>query len=269
MEYSIGEMTYSYKVDGEGPCIVLLHGFTGSQSTWSAFVEKWQSSFRMITVDLPGHGKTIGQASRTMKEVCDDLACLFTHLEIGPFHLVGYSLGGRTALSFALLYPAYVTSLILESASPGLKTDQERAERIESDRRLAQRIQENGLAKFVDFWEDLPLFASQRKLAHTIRAAIREERMHQSVEGLVQSLLTMGTGCQPSWWDQLKELKTPVLLIVGEWDAKFVEINQQMKRKLETAELAVIKQAGHAVHLEQFSLFANRITEFVLRIDEK
>src|SRR5690625_5798923 len=96
MDYSIGRMTYSYEVNGEGPCIVLLHGFTGSQSTWTTFVAEWQSAFRIITVDLPGHGKTMGQASRSMSQVSDDLASLFTYLEIGPFHLVGYSLGGRT-----------------------------------------------------------------------------------------------------------------------------------------------------------------------------
>src|SRR5690625_8007500 len=109
----------------------------------------------------------MGQASLSMSQVSDDLASLFTYLEIGPFHLVGYSLGGRTALSFSFHYPAYVVSLTLESASPGLKTEQERAERMESDGRLAQRIQDDGVPAFVDYRSE------ERRVGKECRCALQ------------------------------------------------------------------------------------------------
>src|SRR5690625_7193382 len=94
-KFSIGDATYYYEISGEGPPIVLLHGFTGSHATWSAFVSKWKDDFQLITIDLPGHGKTIVKTPRTIESCCNDLKQLFDHLELKTFHLIGYSMGGR------------------------------------------------------------------------------------------------------------------------------------------------------------------------------
>ncbi|GIW50403.1 MAG: hypothetical protein KatS3mg080_1014 [Anoxybacillus sp.] len=72
--------------------------------------------------------------------------------------------GRRLALTFAVLYPQYVQTLILESSSPGLKTEEERMKRREEDERLAQFIEQHGVASFVDRWENIPLFSSLQRL---------------------------------------------------------------------------------------------------------
>lgn len=259
----VGDANYSCTVHGQGPPIVLLHGFTGRASTWDLFVNRWQKDFQVITIDLPGHGKTTTKTPRTMESCCDDLMYIFQYLQLPFVHLVGYSMGGRTALSFAMTYPRLVKSLILESASPGLRDPQERASRRKHDERLIKRINDDGLPAFVDFWENIPLFETQKALSKEIQQKVRQERLSQTAAGLMSSLRYMGTGEQPSWWEQLKQLNRSVLLIVGECDHKFVTINKQMQKRFQRAELAIVKDAGHAVHIEQPSIFSERLTHFI------
>lgn len=265
MEFSIRDAIYHYEITGEGIPIVLLHGFTGSHHTWSSFISKWQEHFQLITIDLPGHGKTVTKTSRTMESCCHDLRQLFDHLELTTFHLLGYSMGGRVALSFAMFYPQYISSLILESTSPGLQAEDERNERIKNDEKLARKIEKEGLKSFIDFWENIPLFASQKKLPIDIQQSIRAERLSQSETGLTESLRHMGTGRQPSWWRKLTELTRPTLLIVGELDRKFVEINERMQKSLFSAELEIVENVGHAIHVEEPEKFGKLVIAFILK----
>ena len=265
MEFSIGDATYHYEVNGQGPPIVLLHGFTGSQATWSTFVSKWKDKFQLITIDLPGHGQTVTGTTRTMETCSDDLRQLFDHLKLAPFHLVGYSMGGRVALSFAMLYPQCVSSLILESASPGLHSEHEQKQRVVNDEKLAQRIETEGITSFVNFWENITLFDSQRKLPNVIQQSLRKERLAQSKRGLARSLRGMGSGSQPSWWDKLPELTKPVLLIVGQLDEKFVKINEIMEKSLSRADLSIVKNVGHAIHVEEPEKFGKLVVAFILK----
>ena len=262
--HTIDETTYAYTDNGKGHALILLHGFTGSSETWKGFVESWKTNHRVITVDLPGHGRTTGKSTLSMKEVCRHLQILFDLLAIEKCHLLGYSMGGRTALSFAMWYPRYIEMLILESASPGLNTEQEREARVLHDQQLANRIKDEGIEAFVDFWANIPLFATQRKLPKEVQATIRQERLQQSTHGLTNSLLYLGTGKQPSWWQDLETLNRPVCLIVGELDEKFIHINEQMQKKLLQASFHLVKNAGHTVHVEQPKAFSQIVEQHVL-----
>ena len=260
---TVKDATYHYSVCGEGEPLVLLHGFTGTGNTWETFSEKWSKFFKVIMIDLPGHGKTNVKSPRTMEQFCQDLKLLLDQLKIKKTHLLGYSMGGRAALSFALNYPDYVQSLILESASPGLKTGEERRKRREADALLAEQIMVNGIEGFTYYWENIPLFETQKHLPAHIKKVIRHERLSQLPEGMAESLLYMGTGSQPSWWDKLVEVTIPVLLVVGSLDKKFIRINQEMKKLLPNAELVTVVKSGHAVHVEQVEKFDKIVMEFL------
>lgn len=266
--FTIEDATYAYSVYGKGIPVVFLHGFTGSQKTWKPFVEKWKHRFQCITIDLPGHGKTKTNLPRTMEACCHDLRTLFSHLGISSFHLIGYSMGGRVALSFAMLYPQFLLSLTLESSSPGLKTFAKQKARQAQDEQLAQKIQTKGLKAFIDDWENIPLFSTQKNLPLSVQQSIRIERESQTEEGLVQSLRWMGTGVQPSWWNQLSRLSLPVLLLVGALDKKFVQINQEMQENFQDATLKIVPEAGHAVHLEKPEDFHRIVKSFIKEIDK-
>ncbi|WP_284141474.1 2-succinyl-6-hydroxy-2,4-cyclohexadiene-1-carboxylate synthase [Virgibacillus sp. LDC-1] len=265
MQFAVNDTIYWYDVKGKGVPIVLLHGFTGSNGTWESFKATYAAQYMVITIDLPGHGKTISNTPKTMEACCHDLNELFCHLKLSKIHLVGYSMGGRAALSFAMLYSEMIQTLTLESASPGLHTEEERSKRKAHDDHLAARILKEGLEKFLRYWEQIPLFHSQRRLPEPIQEKLHQERFAQEERGLANSLRFMGTGCQPSWWEELKGFTNDVLLLVGELDEKFIGINQEMHKLFPNSKLTIVPDAGHAIHLEQPDIFGKLVTDFILK----
>lgn len=239
--------------------IVFLHGFTGSTKTWSRVIERLSDTYYCIAIDLTGHGKSpIEYDSKlyAMHIQIEQLHDEITSRTNRPYTIVGYSMGGRIALSYALRYGKEMRHLLLESASPGLRTEAERQERRERDERLAQRIEREGVEAFVRFWEGIPLFETQKRCSEEIRQAVREERLSQSAVGLANSLRGIGTGAQPSYWDALHTLTVSTTCIVGELDSKFVQIAKQMKKEAPDIQIRTVSEAGHAIHVEKEREFA-------------
>lgn len=269
----VNAVEYYYEAD-EAPradfvqptTLVLLHGFTGSTESWADHRPVFATYYRTLVVDLLGHGQTEAPpdpARYTIEQSASDLAGLLTTIAPGPVNLLGYSMGGRLALYFALTYPYLVQSLILESASPGLADSTAQQERIHSDEQLATAIETQGIAAFVERWEALPLFASQQALPATVQSQIHEQRMRNLPQGLANSLRGMGTGVQPALWDQLSTLSVPTLLLAGELDQKFKGIAAQMATYLPNARVAIIPDAGHTIHLEQPLAFQEQVLTFL------
>lgn len=254
------------EIFGEGEPLLLLHGFTGSMRSWDAFVPGLSKDYQVIVVDLHGHGQADSPEdpdSYTTERTVQDLVALLDELQLTSVHVLGYSMGGRIALSLAMLAPARVRSLILESSSPGLASAEERAARIASDHTLASRIERDGLAAFVTHWENIPLFASLRRMPDSVQQAIREQRMRNNPTGLANSLRGIGTGSQPSWWSELHKLSMPVLLLAGELDEKFDRIAQTMLPQIPHGRYTRISDAGHALHIEQPAVFQAHVLSFL------
>jgi 2-succinyl-6-hydroxy-2,4-cyclohexadiene-1-carboxylate synthase len=259
-------------IKGEGPPLLLLHGFTGCKENWSYLVSQLLKKFTVITLDLLGHGSTQSPEDLDrylFQSVCDDLEELLVKLQIQNVHLLGYSMGGRLALAFSILYPTRVASLMLESSSPGLKTEEERAKRMDLDNKLANDILKHGMIPFVDRWEEIPLFHSQKKLVPTKRKEIREQRLRNNPLGLANSLRGMGTGRQPSYWDKLSTLPIPSLFICGELDQKFCLIAEEMEKRVPQSSIYRVFHTGHAIHVEQPEIFGKIIEGFLQSINNK
>lgn len=263
-QVSVNRVSY-HLLDNEqvGRPLVLLHGFTGSANTWSDQIACF--SRRVIAIDLLGHGKTEspGDPARyAIEAAAADLTALFDHLKHPEVDLLGYSMGGRLALFTALTYPDRIARLLLESASPGIADDAERAERVRADQALADRIEREGIPAFVDYWENLPLFASQKRLSAEIQAGVRAGRLANNPKGLANSLRGMGAGAQPSLWPRLRELQMPICLIVGKEDSKYTGIADTMMKAGLSAVVRVLL-GGHTVHLEDPDRFAALVEAFL------
>lgn len=251
------------------PVVVFLHGFTGSLNTWNTIVSLLEGKIHAITIDLWGHGhsdKPERSSEYTMQKQTRDLEQLFVQLELANFVLVGYSMGGRIALGYATSYPDRIQRLVLESASPGLKTEAERTERKERDAKLANRLLQEPFEDFVDFWENLALFDSQKSMSAEQREAVRKERQSQDPKGLANSLFGIGTGSQPSYWDVLAEQLYPVDLVTGALDSKFEKIALEMNNLLPRATHISVDNAGHAIHVEKPEEFATIIDAIVKQL---
>lgn len=266
MEESIEGVKYHVDIlnENQSRTVVFLHGFTGSTATWNEIAAALPN-YKIVLIDLLGHGKTESpqEASRyAMNLQVRDLKKLLAKLELTDYALAGYSMGGRTALAFATAFPEQIRLLILESASPGLKTTAEQMERQLRDEKLAERILGDGLLEFVDFWERIPLFDSQKNLPPKVQERIRQERIEQQPLGLANSLIGMGTGSQASYWEGLAHLEMPVLLMAGTMDAKFMDIAKRMEERIASATFCAI-EAGHAIHVEKPAEFATIVSEYL------
>jgi len=251
---------------GRGPALVLLHGFTGSVETWRPHLASLGAHRQTIAVDLLGHGGSDSPADpeRYRIERCTaDLLALLDQLGVERAAVLGYSMGTRVALHLAVTAPDRVRRLILESGSPGLADPAERAARVRADAALADRIEQEGVWAFVRDWEQLPLFASQARLPAEVRAGLRAQRLRNNPVGLANSLRGMGAGRPEPLWDRLGALQIPTLLLVGELDGKYRGLAQQMAGLLPAARVAVIPNAGHAVHLEQPDAFDAAVVEYL------
>ena len=250
--------------------LVMLHGFTGSASAWDSHLTTFaDAGLRVIALDMLGHGFSDAPPSpdRYTIELCSwDIVAALEMLGIasGEAVLVGYSMGGRIALYTA--FSGFFRGLVLESASPGLATDTERVERRSADEMLARRIESEGIAAFVSYWERLPLFESQRALTPDQQKRLHEQRLQNTPAGLANSLRGVGSGRQPSLHDKLPALRLPVLLIAGALDSKYSALAYDMARRLPEASVHVVVGAGHTIHLERPDEFDRLVLQFLSNV---
>jgi 2-succinyl-6-hydroxy-2,4-cyclohexadiene-1-carboxylate synthase len=250
------------EIDGDGPPLLLLHGFTGSVRSWDEIAPELASLARVIRVDLIGHGQSPSppEAARyTLDHAVEDLLALLDHLGLSTVDLLGYSMGGRVALHFAVNAPRRLRRLILESASPGIEDEGERARRAQSDDALASRIVHDGLPAFVDEWERQPLLLPAAHVPPEVREKQHARRLQNSPLGLANSLRGMGAGQQRPLWSDLPDLDLPVTLIVGQNDTRYCTVAQRMQTLLPRADVTVVEEAGHTVHSDQPGVFVKTV----------
>lgn len=223
--------------------IVLLHGFTQTGRSWEPTIAALGERYRALAPDLRGHGTAAHARPVDFASVQADV------LSLAPerFVLAGYSMGGRIALSLALASPERVARLVLVGASPGIADAEERRARRAADEALADRIEREGIEAFASHWSSLPLFTDQPP---DVAATAHATRLAQSPAGLAAALRGLGTGVMEPLWERLPQLTMPVALVVGERDAKFRAIVEQMGEMLPDATLHVVANVGHAVQLE-------------------
>jgi 2-succinyl-6-hydroxy-2,4-cyclohexadiene-1-carboxylate synthase len=245
------------------PRIVFLHGFLGSGSDWTPIAGELEKSFCSILVDLPGHGESRipqdGEPSGFFTKTVDALAAELRRSAAPPCFLVGYSMGGRIGLSLAMRFPELFEKAIIISASPGLRSEDERDLRRKSDEGIARKIEKN-FPGFIESWYDQPLFSTLKH--HAIFREVEAERMQSDPLNLARALRLLGTGSQPSQWELLSSNHLPLRFFAGEKDAKFVEIGRQMVNLCPCSELEIFPDCGHTLHLENRQLFTDRLNHF-------
>lgn len=262
------------EVRGEGPPVLVLHGFTGSTRAMEGVAEGLAGAgHRAIGVDLPGHGRSPvpeDPAAYTLEATCDALEATLNSLEVGAAHVLGYSLGGRVALGLAALRPERVRSAVLVGATAGIADPEARAARVRADEALARELEREGIAPFVERWMALPLFARQReRLGEAAWQAARRERLARRPEGLARSLRGIGQGAQPPLHDRLPQVPIPVLLAVGAEDARFRAVAEDLAARLPRAEILRVPRAGHAAHLESPDAFLAAARDFLRRAEAR
>jgi len=253
-----------YETSGsfEHPATCFLHGFMGSGDDWSVITEALRDESFSICVDLPGHGKSVGRPSYeyTMEGATQALADVLDDAGVQTCDLVGYSMGGRVALYFAIHHPERVNSLILESASPGLTASKDRNARRLVDAERADNIRQDLLA-FLAGWYRMPLFASLER--YGLVETMIDRRANNNPEEIARALEGLSVGAQPSLWERLVDMDIPTLTFAGELDEKYVEITRHMAVGSRNMQTVIVPEAGHCIHAERPQAFVAHLVHFL------
>ena len=251
------DVRLNYEVIGEGSPVTLLHGFTQSGRSWHEVISLMPAGWKWVVPDLRGHGATHVRpgAPHTMEACTEDLVKLWDSLGIARSHLVGYSMGGRLALHLAAARPERILSLLTIGAHAGLD-EEARAGRRRGDEALAQRIENDGLEAFVNYWSSLPLFESLERRGPSFVAQMRAARMDNHVAGLAESLRGMGAGAMRPVWNELGRVKVPCTFVAGQLDHGYAASARRLAASVQDGRVVIVQRAGHTVHQERPEAFS-------------
>ncbi len=162
----------------------------------------------------------------------------------------------------ALAHPERVEALLLVGTTPGIADPVEREARAHEDEALAAEIEGGSIEAFAERWGRNPLFKGQ---AEDVARAAHEDRLRNDPAGLAAALRGLGQGAGEPLWSSLGRLRMPVVLVVGERDAKYRKLAERMAAAIADAEVLVVPATGHAVHLEAPEIVAQAIAQAASR----
>lgn len=252
----------------DSPLLVFVHGLLGSGDDWLPVIRQL-NDFSCLTVDLPGHGRSVACQADGFTTVCEQISITITgqlsRQELPadtPVVLIGYSLGARLVM-YGLAHGCFsdinLRYGLLEGGNFGLSDQQQREARLENDRCWAERFRREPLSEVLADWYRQPVFAS---LNRGQREQLVAKRAANQGGAVANMLLSTSLARQPLLLEQMKSIKHVLHYVCGEQDSKFYD--QARKSGLS---YSVVQQAGHNVHHEcpeQFArLIRNKLTEQV------
>jgi 3-oxoadipate enol-lactonase len=248
-----------YQIKGQGANIVLIHGAGDNLNMWYHQVPVFSKSYRVITYDVRGSGKTESpEGDYSISLFAEDLYQLMRAIRVEGAYLLGYSMGGRIALELAINYPDLVKGLVLANSSVGLTPPSpETLER----RRVTLELLDKGDMKRVAEMMTTGAFSPDLKSKNPTKfKRYMKVKLQNKPDGIARLMRSLSTSTVPP---DLNKVKCPVLLIVGENDLYMgVEQGKQAREAIAGSKL-VILPTGHAAAIELPKKFNPSVLEFL------
>lgn len=241
-----------YEEQGEGPPLVFLHGAAGNHISWWQQVPHFRDRFRCISIDHRGFGRSIDVTGEGGARFVDDLEALLMHLEIEePVTLVAQSMGGRTAIGFAVRHPERTRAVVMADTWGFFDWPE-----------LQQRV-----AELRESQADAGQALEQRALGRAFQEAHPERRfLYEQIAGLnpPRDLRQMSSGAPTK--EEVAGLDVPFLFIVGSEDSLTPpEILQEVHGIIEGSEYREFPGNGHSVYFEDPEGFNAAVDDFLAR----
>lgn len=253
-------MRLRFRDQGEGPAVVLLHGWTLDLEIWEPQARELAGDLRVIRPDRRGFGLSAGTPDAAADTA--DLEALLDHLRVAQAMLVGMSQGARAAIAFALRHPGRVTGLVLDGppgAAAGLASGGEEDYSFDEFRRLAQST---GLEAFRDAWRGHPLMrlhAGDARAHELLARVIARYPGRDLLTRVPAPAMTVAPAA-------LGRLAMPVLVVNGEFDTRpRLLAGDHLCRLLPRAERARVPGAGHLANLDNPAAYNEVIRSFLRR----
>ena len=258
MQAQINGITLAYSDRGTGLPIVFLHAFPLNRTMWAPQEDTLSSRFRVITVDLRGHGESDAPLWRyTLDQSADDVRALLDHLSIQQAVLAGLSMGGYILFAFYRKYAHRVKGLILADTRAQADT----AEGKEGRFQMAQIAYTKGSPAIADLMIPKLLcpatIQTKPELARQVRAMIERTE----VSGIAGDLMAMAERLDST--PLLPTITCPTLLLVGDGDILTPPADhERMATGIPGAQLHILPGAGHLSNLEQADAFNRAVESF-------
>lgn len=260
MEIAFKKGVISYKVEGQGPAIVFLHGFMESARIWRSFSEKLSAKFKVIRINLPGHGKSSVQGDiHSMELMAEAVKSVLDAEKISKAMLVGHSMGGYVSLAFAELHPSMLAGLVMFNSICYADTKEKKA-----DRERAMKAADAHKMKYITsvipnlFYERSGVKASKR-IFKMVKIASKQPK-----EGILAALVGMRDRKDRS--DILKSATFPVMILAGHDDLLIpLEKTKEMAALNPKAQLVVLDECAHLAFIEQKKESFKAVQTFALQ----
>jgi pimeloyl-ACP methyl ester carboxylesterase len=256
-----GDAALHLEVEGEGPLVVLLHGFGGSARNWRPQLRALRDRFRVAAFDVRGHARTEAPhdaAAYRPERFVADLARVLDHLGAAQAVVGGLSMGAGIAARFAAEHPARVRGLVLASLPPGAEAGTRQRSWALA---FADAIDRDGLAAAGARYAWGPESGLDANAAKLVRLGFLEHAPH-AIAHTLRELLAV----QPGWSALAKSLGAlglPALVIAGGRDPVSLAPCRELAQALDGASLVVVPEAGHVVNLEARDAVNAALREFL------
>ncbi|HVY41809.1 MAG TPA: alpha/beta fold hydrolase [Hyphomicrobiaceae bacterium] len=251
-----GRPDIRYRVEGSGPAVTLVHGVGASLDSWDEVAAHMQARYRIVRMDLAGHGKSGPiRGERSLQDFADDVRVVWDHLGLATTHLAGFSLGGLIAQSLALSDPGRIDRLAILSAVAG-RTAEERAKVVG---RLAL-LKEGGIPAVTAAAEER-WFTPEFRQRHPERVA---QRMRELLANDPVSYASAYTVFATSdLGDRVGDIRHPTLVATGEHDVgSNVRMARMMHAAIAGSQLCILPGLRHSVLVEAPRQVADMLLRF-------
>ncbi len=261
-----------FRKTGQGPFLIILHGFLGSSDNWFSFVKRLERKFTVILPDLRNHGQSPHTSTHTYEDMADDLRLLFESQNISKAFVIGHSMGGKLAMMFSAYYPEKTENLIIADISPKnylsetnhLKESEQNkliihlmdeidlnnfSTRNEIDQTLASKLKETGMRQFV--------------LKNIIRENNGQFRWKINLPVLRDSVDTILSDVNQQWFSGLKPILNYRVTFIRGLNSDYItdEDILSIRDIYPEAKIIDIPDSGHWLHIDQPDLFYRAIME--------
>jgi pimeloyl-ACP methyl ester carboxylesterase len=236
----------NYNSEGKGPVIFLIHGFLETSEIWSTFSKELSKYFRVISIDLPGHGKSdLFNAPYLIEKYAESVYSVLSEEKIKKVFLIGHSMGGYAALSFAKLYPDFLNALCLFHSTPFSDNEEKKTARLNTVKLIQTGHFEEICAQHVRnvyAEENISYFKNEIERAEKIAIQINKKAVIASIHAMIGRNDTNET---------LKKLEVPFLFIAGSKD-KFISVEVVNRIMMpEKHETKILNHSGHMGMIEE------------------
>jgi pimeloyl-ACP methyl ester carboxylesterase len=256
-EFNSGNIHYTDQ--GKGKAIVLIHGYLETSEIWNSFAKKLSKNSRVITVDMPGHGRSeLFDTIHTMEFMASSVAKLMEYLGLKKAFITGHSLGGYITLAFAELYPGMLTGYCLFHSQPFADDPG----KIENRNEQISLVRAGKKDQFIPgtitkLYAEANLRKFSGALQHSVEIAL-------NVPGDTIISVLKGMILRPSRVSVMESGRVPLLWILGVYDNLIDCKAVQSKVTLpKNGELVVLQKSGHMGFIEEEELSVKVISDFI------